>query len=354
MKWNVADHRIDNSLRLIPETADELDVLERSRLYLTSIGCALELWEMVLLTQSGAWDPQHRTAPSPEGPTQTPAAALHAIREKESPFIRDLRFLLERTAATAEIARAEIVIAAIAASRSNRVATLRWIADPARHRPEAERRISSLSWRAGKLIQEVERRRAAAWEASVREQSAMPRRPSAPSSPPFDGRVPALHPRMLADLRRAHHGSRLLRRHLFHRVEPWELVLMITSEGDLIRSRLDSLLVGERTGAWDSLEELALSLVGRGVGIRCEWGSRIQELRSYLQGLCARDRDRVDVGMEILLAAPAGRRRARQWLASPVDHAPAAASYMSAVFAIADRHAADLEPGPTIVVTRAA
>lgn len=355
MKWNLPEQRVDHSLLLVPETADELDVLERSRLYLTSVGCALDLWEVLLLVQSGAWDPQRRTAPRPEGPAPTPAAALHAVREQEGPFIRNFRFFLEQAVATAELRRVEIVVASVAASRSNREKAQRWIADPARHRAEAERRVASLSWRAGKLIQEVEQRRAAAWEASVREQPAMPpETPAPPPAAPFDGRVPALQPRMLADLRRAHRGSTLLREQLFHRIEPWELVLMISAEGDRIRSRIDSILVAERTGEWESLDEIALSLVGRAVGVRFEWGSRIQELRSYLQGLCSRDREHVDVGMEILLAAPAGRRRVREWLESPIEQAPAAASYMNAVFAIADRHAADLQPATSILVTKAA
>ena len=118
----------DDALYLIPETAQELDDLERSRLYLTSVGCPLELWEILLLTQSGAWDLQHRTAPQAGGSDPTPARALRYLRESEGRFIRDLRFFLERIAAPAEIARAEIVIGAIAASRRNRAAALRWLA----------------------------------------------------------------------------------------------------------------------------------------------------------------------------------------------------------------------------------
>src|SRR5262249_54872997 len=112
----------DDGLLLVPESADELDALERSRLHLTSLGCPLELWEILLLTQSGAWDPQRRIAPLPEGPAPTPVQALLRMRESEGPFVRDLRFFLERIAAQAEVARTEIVIGAIAASRRNRAA----------------------------------------------------------------------------------------------------------------------------------------------------------------------------------------------------------------------------------------
>src|ERR1043165_6590371 len=96
--------RIDNSLVLAPETVNELADLERCRLYLTSVGCALELWEMLLLTQSGAWDLSTRTAKTPDGPAATPAQALAALREAEGPFVRDVRLLMERMAGSAEIA----------------------------------------------------------------------------------------------------------------------------------------------------------------------------------------------------------------------------------------------------------
>src|SRR5262245_18457754 len=145
-------HRIDDSLVLVPEAVHELDDLERSRLYLTSVGCPLELWELLLLTQSGVWDLRTRTAATPDGPAATPARALGGLREKEGPFVWGLRFLLERLAAPAEVARAELVIGALTASRHNRASVERWLADPARHRPEAEKRIASLAWRAGKLI----------------------------------------------------------------------------------------------------------------------------------------------------------------------------------------------------------
>ena len=160
----------EHSLLLIPETVEELDGLERSRLYLAAMGCPLELWEILLLTQSGAWDPRRRTAPSPEGAAPTPAHALRRLREIEGPFIRDVRLFLERIAAPGDLARAELVIAAVSASRRNRAAILRWIADPARYRPEAERRIASLSWRAGRLREQLEQRRASAWESSVRDE----------------------------------------------------------------------------------------------------------------------------------------------------------------------------------------
>src|SRR6185503_9528298 len=336
--------RIDHSLILVPEAVNELDDLERSRLYLTSVGCALELWEMQLLTQSGAWDLRTRTAKLPDGPTATPAQALRALRETEGPFVRDVRLLLERMAGSAEVARAEIVIASLTASRRNREAVQRWIADPARHRIEAEKRIASLTWRAGKLIEQLDRVRAVAWESSLRDDPGPGRASGTPGPIPFPGPVPPLHPRMLADLRRAHRASFLLREHLFHRIEPWELLLMISKEGEVIRGKLDSLLVGERTKEWDRLEELALGLVGRSVGVRREWATRVQEMRSYLQGLSGYDGSTLSVGIEILLSAPAGRRRAVRWMESPLEHAYEAGSYMSPVFAIAARHANELEP----------
>src|SRR5262245_55153874 len=77
----------DEALRLVPETADELDGLERSRLHLASLGCPLELWEILLLTQSGAWDPERRMAPQTKGPAPTPVRALRRMRETEGPFI---------------------------------------------------------------------------------------------------------------------------------------------------------------------------------------------------------------------------------------------------------------------------
>jgi len=342
--------RIDHSLTLVPETVQELDDLERSRHYLTSVGCPLELWEMVLLTQSGAWDLRTRTAKTLDGSAATPVSALRVIRDAEGPFIRDVRLLMEKMASSAEVARAALVLVSLAASRRNRQAVQRWIADPARHRVEAEKRIASLAWRAGKLIEQLDRVRAAAWESSLKEDPG-PGRASGPDGPiRFTGPVPPLHPRMLADLRRAHRSSYLLREHLFHRVEPWELVLMISNEGELIRGKLDALLVGERTGEWNRLDELALGLVGRSVAIRREWGSPVQELRSYLQGLCGERGGTLAVGIEILLAAPAGRRRVIRWLESPLEHASEAGAYMSPVFAIAARHAAELEPLPTIVV----
>jgi len=346
--------RIDNSLVLVPEGVNELDDLERSRHYLTSVGCPLELWEILLLAQSGAWDLRGRTAKTPDGPAATPVEALHVLREKEGPFIRNVRILLERLAPSSEVARAELIIAALAASRRNRDAVQRWIADPSRHRSEAEKRLASLSWRAGKLMEQLERVRAAAWESSVRPDPG-PGRARGPAAPgTFSGPVPPLHPRMLADLRRAHRGSYVLREYLYHRVEPWELLLMISNEGELIRAKLDSLLVGERTKEWERLEELALGLVGRGVGVRREWASRAQELRSYLQGLCGQEGATLTVGIEILLAAPAGRRRASRWLDSPVEHASEATSYMSAVFAIAARHAGELEPATKIIISTVA
>ena len=343
--------RIDGSLILVPESVNELDDLDRSRHYLTSVGCPLELWEILLLAQSGAWDLRSRTAKTADGSTATPAQALRVLREKEGAFVRDVRLLLERLVPSAEVARAELVIAALTSSRRNRDAVQRWIADPSRHRPEAEKRLASLSWRAGKLLEQLERLRAAAWESSLRDDPG-PGRARGGSGPlPFTGPVPPLHPRMLADLRRVHRASYVLREHLYHRIEPWELLLMISNEGEPIRGKLDSLLVGERTKDWERLEELALGLVGRSVGVRREWGSRVQELRSYLQGVCRQEGATLMVAMEILLAAPAGRRRASRWVDSPVEHASEAASYMSPVYAIAARHAGELEPATKIIVT---
>jgi len=344
---------IDESLLLIPETADDLDGLERSRLHLASLGCPLELWEILLLTQSGAWDPARRTAPLAKGSASTPALALESLREAEGPFVRDLRFLLERVAAPMEIGCAEIVVGAVAASRSNRAVALRWIADPARYRPEAEKRIASLSWRAGKLRAQLDRRRALAWEASLRPDpsaGAASPRPEAPRPAPA-APLQALSARMLADLRRAHRCSAVLREHLFHRVEPWELLLMISGEGDRIREKIDSLLTGERTGEWIRLEDVALGLLGRAVGIRCEWATRVRELQSYAQGVSGRSPEELMIGLEIFLAAPAGRRRALRWLETPVEAASEAASYMKTVLSIADRYRAELESDLTVVVT---
>jgi hypothetical protein len=153
---------------------------------------------------------------------------------------------------------------------------------------------------------------------------------------------------MLADLRRAHRGSKVLREHLFHRVEPWEIVLMISTEGDRIREKVDGLLTGERTGDWARLEETALGLVGRSVGLRCEWGTRVKELQSYVQGLSGRPPGSLAIGLELLLAAPAGRRRATRWIDSPIESSSEAASYMSTVFAIADRYRGELELEPEL------
>jgi hypothetical protein len=344
----------DDALLLLPETAEELDVLERSRLFLASLGCPLELWEILLLIQSGAWDTQRRIAPLPEGPAPTPAQALHRIREEEGAFVRDLRCFLERTVAPPELPCAEIVIGAVAASRGNRAAVLRWISDPARFRSQAERRIASLSWRARKLMEQLDRRRAAAWEASVRAKArSIPwETPPDRSVPAPAGPAPLLHPRMLADLRRAHRCSYLLREHLFHRIEPWELVLMLSAEGDPVRAKLDALLTGERTGEWARLEEMALGLVGRSVRVQCEWGTRVRELQSYLQGLSARPLEGLIVGIEILLCAPAGRRRAARWIESPIECAAEAALYMSTVLAIADRYRAELESNVILIVTK--
>ena len=141
-----------------------------------------------------------------------------------------------------------------------------------------------------------------------------------------------------------------MRQHLFHRVEPWEFLLMISSEGDRIREKLDALLVAERTGYWDPLEETGLALVGRSVGVRHEWGSRMRDLQRYLEGLCGVRGAPLVVGCEILIAAPAGRRRATRWLESPIDHASEAASYMGPVFAMAGRYAAELEPDSRILL----
>jgi len=346
--------RIDHSLSLVPETVNDLDDLERSRLYLTSVGCPVELWEIQLLVQSGAWDLRSRTAKTLDGSAATPASALRILRNAEGEFVRQVRLLLERLAPSAEVASAGLVIAAMTASRRNREAVQRWIADPTRHRPEAEKRIASLSWRAGKLMEQLERHRAAAWESSLRDEPGPGRGSDGAAPIPFAGPMPPLHPRLLADLRRAHRGSFILREHLYHRVEPWELVLMISNEGERIRNRLDSLLVGERTKAWDRLEELALGLVGRGVGVRREWATRVQELRSYLQGICGQDGLSLTVAIEILLAAPAGRRRVARWLDSPLEHSSEAASYMAPVLALAARHAGELEPATKIIVTTVA
>jgi hypothetical protein len=346
---------VDESLLLIPETAEDLDGLERSRLHLASLGCPLELWEILLLTQSGAWDPVRRTAPLAKGTAPTPAQALQNLREAEGPFVRDLRFLFERAAAPMEIGCAEVVIGAITASRSNRATALRWIADPARYRPEAEKRIASLAWRAGKLRAQLDRRRALAWEASLRPEPSSAPSPSrpVPEAPPPAPRASFhnLSTRMLADLRRAHRGSAVLREHLFQRVEPWELLLMISAEGDRIRDKIDSLLTGERSGEWIRLEDVALGLVGRAVGIRHEWATRVRELQSYAQGVSGRPPEQLMVGLEIFLAAPAGRRRALRWLESPVESAPEAGSYMKTVLSIADRYRAELESDVTVVVT---
>lgn len=349
---NVARMLGDEALRLVPESADELDDFERSRLHLASLGCPLELWEILLLTQSGAWDPQRRVAPQQAGPAPTPVRALRRMRESEGPFVRDLRFFLERMAAPANVASAEVVIAAIAASRRNRATLLCWIAEPARYRAEAERRIASLAWRAGKLIEQVNRRRAIAWEASLREEVVVPEAPEPPRmSVPSLGPIPLLSNRMLADLRRAHHGAAVMRDHLFHRVEPWEIVLMISAEGDRVREKVDSLLTGLHTAEWARLEDAALGLVGRSVGIRCEWGARVKELQSYVQGLSGRPPKELSIGIEILLAAAPGRRRALRWLESPLDSAPEATAYMGTVLAIADRYRSDLECDATVVVT---
>lgn len=339
----------EHSLLLIPETVEELESLERSRLRLGAMGCPVELWEILLLTQSGAWDPRRLAAPSSEGPAPTPALALRRLRELEGPFIRDVRLLLERMEAPADIARAELVIASVSASRRNRAALLRWIADPARYRPEAERRIASLSWRAGRLKEQLERRRAKAWESSVRDERPVPVA-AAPAAPVLAGPVPPLHPKMVADLRRAHRASRLLGERFHHRIEPWELLLMISSEGERIRAKLDSLLAAERSDQWESLEETALGLVGRGVGVRHEWGFRVKELRGYLESLCGVRNAVLDVGLEVLLAASAGRRRASAWLESPIDRSREAATYMSAVFAIAARYAPELAPETVVLL----
>ena len=348
---NVPGAILDESLLLVPESAEELDLLERSRLHLASLGCPLELWEILLLVQGGGWEPVRRTALAPSGSAPTPVPALESLRAREGPFIRDLRFLLERVAAPMEIACAEIVIGSVAASRSNRAALGRWIADPARHRAEAEKRIASLSWRAGKLRAQLDRWRALAWEASLRPAASAPsprreKPPPAPATPHH-----TLSARMLSDLRRAHRSSVALREHLFHRVEPWELQLMISAEGDRVRDKIDSLLDAERTGEWMRLEDVALGLLGRAVGIRCEWATRLRELLSYAQGVSGRPPDELMIGLEIFLAAPAGRRRALRWLAAPVESASEAASYLKTVLAIADRYRAELEADVTVVLS---
>jgi len=126
---------------------------------------------------------------------------------------------------------------------------------------------------------------------------------------------------------------------------------MISGEGDRIREKIDSLLTGERTGAWIRLEDVALGLVGRAVGVRCEWGTRVRELQSYAQGVSGRSPEQLMLGLEIFLAAPAGRRRALRWLESPVECASEAASYMKTVLSIADRYRAELESDLTLIVT---
>jgi hypothetical protein len=123
------------------------------------------------------------------------------------------------------------------------------------------------------------------------------------------------------------------------RIEMWEALTLLSVEGDPVRRSVEELL-GSRAGGGPPLSaDLPGELFKKILAVRWEWGGFAHRLRDFLAPLLEPSTDPavLEMSFALLLSAPAGRERARRWLAQPEHSRSEATGYARTVVRLAER-----------------
>jgi fibronectin type 3 domain-containing protein len=124
------------------------------------------------------------------------------------------------------------------------------------------------------------------------------------------------------------------------RIEPWEVLCLITTEGFAARRELERLVQLRDKGDEGRLHEGALSFFDKILRVRSEHGGLARRLAGYVEGLdlAPSGPEALEIALGFILSAPRGRLRAGRWLDDPEGQRGAARTYLEHALEIARKY----------------
>ncbi|HVE43184.1 MAG TPA: hypothetical protein VNM14_25135 [Planctomycetota bacterium] len=293
--------------------------------FLRRKGDPAQFWEMLRLARC-----RRTIIAPPEGDAPAPAPEVEAsivheldsIRRQMGPLARDLRRYLENIPGLPEPSdRFEMALAFLLVSAREQQAVTRWLAEPGKHESKAAEKLRSLA-----AITDPYREALQPWtlqastvaaaspetvEVTFSEIEVPP--PPAPPPPPLDPNVELLGRAL---------GCGEVLRSIHLDGELWEMVLVAATKPGTTRAVLEQLskdLDGDFKEqaradglAIEALYEAASDLRGM-------YGEWVRSFRAFVadRGLAPADPRAFDVGLGLMLCAPAAQDRLSAWLEEP-------------------------------------
>ncbi len=287
--------------------------------FLRRKGDPAEFWEMLRLARC-----RRAIVAPPEGDAPAPAPEVEAaivhelesIRRQGGPLARDLRRYLGNIPGLPEpFDRFEMALAFLLVSAREQQAVTRWLAEPGKHESKAAEKLRSLA-----AITDPYREALQPWTLQASVAAAEPIEVTfseidvpPPPAPPVDPNVELLQRAL---------GCGEILRSIHLDGELWEMVLVAATKPGTTRAVLEQLskdLDGDfREQA--RADGLAIeALYESACDLRGMYGEWVRSLRGFVVGraLMPEDPRTFDVGLGLMLCAPAAQDRLSAWLEDP-------------------------------------
>lgn len=125
-------------------------------------------------------------------------------------------------------------------------------------------------------------------------------------------------PDVLEDIRCIEECRGILTDHQ-HKVEPWELFLLVLGGQSASRAGVDDLLALKKSGDAPKLAGGAKALYDKLMGLRMKYGPMVYRLEEFMEAMHVGNfgRETMDMAVGFIVGSARGRERAQAWLADP-------------------------------------
>jgi hypothetical protein len=142
--------------------------------------------------------------------------------------------------------------------------------------------------------------------------------PSPAARAPAAELPPGVDPEVLEDIRCIEECRSILTDHQ-HKVEPWELFLLVLGGQSASRAGVDDLLALKKSGDAAKLAAGAKALYDKLMGLRMKYGPMVYRLEEFIEALHVGHfgRETMDMAVGFIIGSSRGRERVQAWLADP-------------------------------------
>ncbi len=363
------------SVNIDPEVLEDLKAVAQTCTFLEAVGARVEFWEALQLVGQNRGFVQQQLkkltkmgGSSRGGIAQPMIEKIEENRRQFRPMAAQLRGVLLRVpGASTNADRIEVILGFIMASPKVRDAANKRIIDPERWMFAATDKVSMMTgvadayraalepWRPprplppptrhGRSLDDPDLAPAPAAEppppAPTLEAAAAappapphppppaveapPEPPPAPPPPPpaptpsdHVELPPGVDPEILEDVRRVEHCRRIFEQ-THQQIEVWEVFMLVMTDRDATRGRVNELLHLRETGEQELFNEGALSLFELLLKVRAQQGKLVRPLRDFLAALPIGSfgKETMEMALGFIVASARGREAAQMWLEEP-------------------------------------